>query len=213
MHIPDGFLSTPVWGSLAGASVAYLVGVMHHLKKILKERLIPVMGVMAAFIFAAQMFNFPVAGGTSGHLMGGVLAAMVLGPAAGSFVLASVLVVQCLIFQDGGLTALGANIFNLSIVGTLGGYGIFRFLKKYFAFGSRSRTQFALAFASWASVVLASTACAIELALSGTAPLKIVLPAMVGVHILIGIGEAVITVVVVNAVRRVRPDLISLEIL
>lgn len=211
MHIPDGFLSTPVWGTSAGVSLVYLTAVVNYLKKMLQEKLIPIMGVLGAFIFAAQMLNFPVAGGTSGHLLGGVLAAIVLGPYAGSFIIALVLIVQCLIFQDGGLTALGANILNMSIVGTLGGYGIFYLLKEYLLRGSNGgiRASFCYGVAAWASVVLASSACAIELAISNTAPLKIVLPTMVGIHAIIGIGEAVITVICINALKKIRPDLIT----
>lgn len=211
MHIPDGFLSTPVWGSTAGISAVYIAAVMGYLKKMLRQRLVPIMGVLGAFIFAAQMLNFPVAGGTSGHLLGGVLAAVIVGPAAGSFILATVLVVQCLIFQDGGLTALGANIFNLSLVGTLGGYGIFFILKNLIGKKGKLGFQISVGVAAWASVVMASACCAIELALSKTAPLGIVLPAMVGIHALIGIGEAIITVVVVMAVKKVKPELFNKE--
>ena len=164
------------------------------------------MGVMSAFIFAAQMINFPVIGGTSGHLLGGVLAVVLLGPYAGAVVLTCVLIVQCLIFQDGGLTALGANIFNMSIVGTMGGYFIYRIISRIWE-GNRGIIM-GTAIASWFSVVAASAFCAMELGISGTSPLKIVLPAMVGVHMLIGIGEAVITIIVVKFILQVRPDLI-----
>lgn len=212
MHIPDGFLSTPVWTTSAGLSFAYIAIVIRRLQKRLQERLVPIMGVLGAFIFAAQMLNFPVAGGTSGHLLGGVLAAIVVGPFAGSFTLAIVLVIQCIIFQDGGLTALGANILNISIIGTLGGYGIYYILSKIlFRPGGgtgKIKKYICYGVAAWASVVLASTACAFELSLSGTAPLKIVLPAMVGIHVLIGIGEAIITIFVLASIEKVRPDLI-----
>lgn len=211
MHIPDGFLSTPVWGSSAGISAAYIALVIRHLKKAFQEKLIPIMGVLAAFIFAAQMLNFPVAGGTSGHLLGGVFAAIIVGPYAGSFVLAIVLIVQCLIFQDGGLTALGANILNISIVGTLGGYGVYLFLKKILLRKPANKFLKYVCYgvSAWLSVVMASVACALELSASETAPLKIVLPAMVGIHILIGIGEGIITIFALIAVERVRPDIIK----
>ena len=135
------------------------------------------MGMMAAFIFAAQMLNFPVAGGTSGHLIGGVLAAVLLGPAAGALVIAIVLVVQCLIFQDGGLTALGANVVNMSLFGAVLGYYIYAGIRG----GSKreGRILTGAAVAAWVSVVAASAACAVELALSGTSPLRVALPAMV----------------------------------
>lgn len=210
MHIPDGFLSTPVWGTSAGISIGYIIFALRRLRKILQEKLIPVMGVLSAFIFAAQMINFPVAGATSGHLMGGLLATIIVGPYAGSFILATVLIVQCLIFQDGGLLALGANILNIAIIGTLGGYGIYIFLKKFLIGKSRSkfRTYLSYGVAAWFSVILASIACAVELALSKTVPLKIVLPTMVGMHMLIGVGEAIITVFTLAGIHRIRPDLI-----
>ena len=165
------------------------------------------MGVMSAFIFAAQMINFPVFGGTSGHLFGGVLAALLLGPYAGSVVLTCVVIFQCLVFQDGGLLALGANIFNMAIVGTLGGYLIFRVIGRM----NRGRigTMIWIAVASWFSVVIAAFFCSMEIAISGTSPMRISVPAMTGVHALIGIGEAAITVCVVGFVMKVRPDLIS----
>lgn len=205
MHIPDGFLSTNTWVSLWLISIA---GISYCLKKttqILKDKMVPLMGVMSSFVFAAQMLNFPVMGGTSGHLLGGVLAAVLLGPYAAAIVLTCVLIVQCFIFQDGGLTALGANIFNMAIVGTIGSYSIYKIINKLL--GGRG-IILAVAVASWFSVVIAASFCALELAISGTSPLKIVLPAMIGVHALIGIGEAIITSLVISFVLKVRPDLI-----
>ena len=202
MHIPDGFLTpqvfVPFWALAAGG----LTYALRKTKQILKEKVIPLMGVTAAFIFAAQMLNFPVIGGTSGHLLGGVLAAVLLGPYAGAIVLSLVLIVQCLIFQDGGLTALGTNIFNMAFLGAMGGYSIYCFLRR------KIGLIISVGIASWSSVVIAAFACAIELAMSGTSLLRIVLPTMVGIHMLIGVGEAIITCLVVNFVSRVRPDLI-----
>lgn len=202
MHIPDGFLTPqvfiPFWVVAAGG----LSYALKKTKEVLKEKAVPLMGVSAAFIFAAQMLNFPIIGGTSGHLLGGVLAVVLLGPYAGAIVLSLVLIVQCLIFQDGGLTALGANIFNMAFLGAMGGYFIYRLLSK------NMKLIISVGIASWLSVVIASLACAIELAISGISPLKIVLPVMVGIHMLIGIGEAIITCLVINFVSRVRPDLI-----
>lgn len=205
MHIPDGFLSPPVFISgwlLALPSLGYA---LKKTKGILKDKMIPLMGVMAAFIFAAQMLNFPVLGGTSGHLLGGVLAAVTLGPYAGSIVLTLVLIVQCLIFQDGGLTALGTNILNMAVVGTIVGYYLYALLKESIF---KKNILGAIFVASWFSVVLASTFCALELALSGTSPFHIVLPAMLFVHMFIGIGEAIITTLVLNFILKVRPDLV-----
>jgi len=205
VHIPDGFLSPPVFISGWVVALSVLSYALKKTKKILKDRMIPLMGVMAAFIFSAQMLNFPVLGGTSGHLLGGVLAAVTLGPYAGCIVLSIVLIVQCLIFQDGGLTALGANILNMAVVGTIASYYLYALLKKFIF---KKNMLVAVLIASWFSVVLASISCAFELAISGTSPLRIALPAMLFVHIFIGIGEAVITTLVLNFILKVRPDLI-----
>jgi cobalt/nickel transport system permease protein len=202
MHIPDGFLTPQVFVSFWAIAAAGIGYALKKAKQMLKEKAVPLMGVAAAFIFAAQMLNFPVIGGTSGHLLGGVLATVLLGPYAGVVVLSLVLIVQCLVFQDGGLTALGANIFNMAFLGTAGAYFIYRFFKK------RTGLIISVGVASWFSVVIASCACAIELALSGTTALKIVLPAMVGIHMLIGIGEAIITCLIINFILKIRPDLI-----
>jgi cobalt/nickel transport system permease protein len=165
------------------------------------------MGVTAAFIFAAQMLNFPVAGGTSGHFLGAVFSSVLLGPWASLLIMTIVLIVQCLGFADGGLTALGSNIFNMGIIGALGGYGIFSIIYTLFR---KSRKGFfvALAVSSWFSIVMGASAAAIELAISGTSPLKIALPAMAGVHAIIGMGEAIITTTAVSLILKTRPDLV-----
>lgn len=205
MHIPDGFLTANTWLPAWFLSVAGLGLSIKKVGRMLKEKMVPLMGVMSAFVFAAQMLNFPVAGGTSGHLLGGVMSAVLLGPSAAAVVISCVLVVQCLVFQDGGLTSLGANIFNMAFVGAMGGYFIYFIVRKFM--DGRRGILVATAVAAWLSVILAAAACALELAISGTSPLKIVLPAMLGVHALIGIGEALITVIVVSFVLKVRPDL------
>lgn len=206
MHIPDGFLATNTWLSTWLISIGGLGLCLRKTAAILKDKMVPLMGVMSAFIFAAQMLNFPVIGGTSGHLLGGILAAVLLGPYAAAIVIAIVLLVQCVIFQDGGLTALGANILNMSFVGTMGGYLIYKFINKIIK--GNTGIMVGSAVAAWFSVVMASSFCAIELAISGTVPLKVALPAMVGVHALIGIGEATITCLVVGFVLKTRPDLL-----
>ncbi len=206
MHIPDGFLTTNIWSALWVVSIGSIGFCIKKASVLLKDKMIPLMGVMSAFIFAAQMINFPVIGGTSGHLLGGVLAATLVGPYGGAIVLAVVLVVQCFVFQDGGLTALGANIFNMSILGTVGGYLIYFGLRKIIP--ADRGIVVAAVVAAWLSVVITSFACALELVLSGTSPLIIVMPSMVGIHALIGIGEAVITGSVLSLLLRVRPDLI-----
>ena len=204
MHIPDGFLNAKTWVTLAVVS-GFAVGVASRIaSKKAGEKQIPLMGVMAAFIFAAQMLNFPVAGGTSGHFMGGVLASILLGPSMGLLVMTAVLVVQCFVFQDGGLTALGANIFNMGIIGAVLGYYLYLIFRKV---GSRTIAVFA---ASLISIVLAAATCSIELAISGTVPLKVALPAMAGVHVLIGIGEGLITIAALGFLGKTRPDLLEI---
>jgi len=205
MHIPDGFLSPPVFISGWAVALGVLSYALKKTRKILKDKLVPLMGVMAAFIFAAQMLNFPVLGGTSGHFLGGALASVTLGPYVGAIVLSLVLIVQCLIFQDGGLTTLGANIFNMAIVGTILSYYLYVLLRKIFP---KTNMLIAVSISSWFSVVLAATFCALELSLSGTLQFGVVLPAMVFVHIFIGIGEAIITTFILSFILKVRPDLI-----
>jgi cobalt/nickel transport system permease protein len=210
MHIPDGFLDTATsvatWVVSAG-SVAYAV---RQVNKELEERQVPLIGVTAAFIFAAQMLNFTVAGGTSGHLLGGALAAILLGPWAGMLVLTSVLAVQALLFQDGGLLAMGANIFNMAVVGVLVGWGIYVGAKRLLG-GKPWATMLGGFVAAWASVVVASLVAALELAISGASPLGVALPAMGSVHILIGMGEGLITMAVLAFLRAARPDLLALR--
>jgi cobalt/nickel transport system permease protein len=209
MHIPDGFLDTKTLAVTGALSVGGLAVAMRQVNRILPRNKIPLMGLSAAFVFAAQMLNFPVAGGTSGHLLGGVLAAVLLGPGAAAIVIACVLMVQALLFSDGGVLALGANIFNMAFVGTMVGYAIYRAVQRLLP-GLRGRIT-AVFFAGWCSTVLASLACAGELALSGTLAPGVVFPAMLGVHMLIGIGEGLITSLVILAIARVRLDLLDPE--
>lgn len=206
MHIPDGFLAMNTWLPTWLISVAGIGYSIKVASRKLKERFVPLMGVMSAFIFAAQMLNFPVAGGTSGHLLGGVLAAILLGPFSAAIVISVVLIVQCLIFQDGGITALGANMLNMSIIGTMLGYLIYKLIHK--AIKGNKGILISAFISAWFSVVIASSACALELAISGTSPFGIVFPAMVGIHAIIGIGEGLITLLVIGFIMRVRPDLI-----
>jgi cobalt/nickel transport system permease protein len=207
MHIPDGFLDTK---TIVATSAFSLLGVgraLSVLKTQMSPRKVPLMGLAAAFIFVAQMINFPVAGGTSGHLLGAVLVAVLLGPSEAILVMSVVLIVQCFLFADGGVLALGANIFNMGILATLGGYYLYRLV----ALPLRSeRGKFvAVAFAAWFSTVLAAVCCSGELAWSGTVPWSVGFPAMTGIHILIGIGEAFITALVLAAIYATRPDLLS----
>jgi cobalt/nickel transport system permease protein len=162
------------------------------------------MGMTGAFLFAAQMINFPVAPGVSGHLMGGFLAAWMLGPAAAMVVMSCVLAVQCFVFQDGGVTALGANLLNMGLMGSLGGYGIHALLDRL-----RLPSSLSIAVAAWCSVVLGSAMVALELALSGLTTLGAIMAPILAVHCLIGLGEALITVAAARVVLRTRPDWVS----
>ncbi len=207
MHIPDGFLDAKTASATAALSIAGLGVALKQLRFRLPARRVPLLGLAAAFVFAAQMLNFPVAGGTSGHLIGGVLTSVLLGPSAAVVVLSAVLIVQCFLFADGGVLALGANIFNMAIVGSVGGYGIYRGVRAVLR--GRRGTIVAVAFASWCATVLAAISCAGQLAWSGTVSWKAAFPAMAGVHMLVGLGEAFITALVIVAVANVRPELVE----
>lgn len=208
LHIPDGFLSVPV--ALVGwvLMAAFVALALRLTREHLGERQVPLLGVLAAFVFAAQMINFPVAGGTSGHLIGGTLVAIFLGPWAAVLVMTTVVGVQALLFQDGGLLALGFNITNMGIVAAFVGYSVYHWGRKLAA-GVPNGDLIAAAVAAWASVQLAAAATTLELVVSDTSPLDVALPAMLGVHALIGIGEALITVGALAFVRQTRPDLVQ----
>jgi cobalt/nickel transport system permease protein len=221
MHLPDGFLSTPVAVACATLAVAGVGAAGSRSRALLGSRAVPQMGVTAAFIFAAQMINFPVAGGTSGHLVGGTLAAVLLGPSAAVVAMTAVLVMQCFVFGDGGLLALGANVLNMGVLHPIVGFAVYRVLIGRAAPGtptsrarsarppSAARRIGSLAFASWVATVVASAACAGELALSRVAAPGVVFSAMVAIHIAIGLGEAVIAALVLAAVLRLRPEVLQ----
>ena len=205
LHIPDGFLSIAVSVVCWVITVATLGLAISKTNRSLGERQIPLMGVMAAFIFAAQMINYPVLGGTSGHLLGGALAAVTLGPWAGMLVMTSVIVVQGLLFQDGGILAMGANIMNMGLLTTVVGYGLYRMV-----LGKKRATQLAVAgIAAWFSVMAGALATSLQLWLSGTSDLRLVIPAMLSVHAVIGLGEALVTVAALGFILRTRPDLVG----
>lgn len=178
--------------------------------KKLREKQVPLMGILAAFIFAAQMLKFPIAVGTSGHLTGAALAAILLGPWAAVLIMSCVLIAQCLIFQDGGLLALGANIFNMGIVASFSGYYLYRLATLILGGGRRGKLIGGF-IGAWGSVFLASIVCAIELAVSGVSPIGVVLPALASIHTIIGIGEGLITGAVLSLVLAARPDLLQLQ--
>jgi cobalt/nickel transport system permease protein len=207
MHIPDGFLDGKTAVATGVLAAAGLGIALRLLRLHFPPRRVPLLGLGASFVFAAQMINFPVIGGTSGHLIGGVLVAALLGPGAAVTIMSAVLIVQCLMFADGGISALGANIFNMGIVGAVGGWAIYLLVSR--AVNGIFGRVLAVAFAGWASTVLAAVACAGELAVSGTAGWPVVLPAMASIHMAIGIGEGLITAFVFTAIARARPELLA----
>lgn len=209
MHVPDGFLDAPT--SLATAAVA-ATGVaiaLRGARRELDDRVAPLAGIIATFVFAGQMINFPVAGGTSGHLIGGALAAVLVGPYTGLLCLTVVLVVQSLLFADGGITALGTNVVLMGIVTVVAGYAAFRVVQLVLP-KRLSMVAPAAAFGAFASVALSAATFVVLFSIGGAVaiPFDTLLAAMVGVHVLIGAGEAAVTFVVVAGIVSVRPDLV-----
>jgi cobalt/nickel transport system permease protein len=206
MHIPDGFLDTKTWVSLDVVSLGAVSYAVRKTSEALEEKSVPMMGVMAAFIFAAQMLNFPVLGGTSGHLLGATLAVVMLGPWPAVLVMTAIFVIQALFFQDGGLLALGANVFNMAVVAPVTAYYIYLIIKRVVS-GDKG-ILVGVFVASWVTVVLAAALTAIELAISGTMSLLIALTSMISVHTVIGLGEAMIATTIVAFVLQVRRDIV-----
>ncbi|HET8740544.1 MAG TPA: energy-coupling factor ABC transporter permease [Acidimicrobiia bacterium] len=209
MHAPDGFLTTGT-AIVTGVISLLLVGLaLRQSRSQLRDRAIPLAGITAAFIFAAQMFNFPVAAGTTGHLLGGALAAILLGPSVGTIVVTIVVVVQALVFADGGITALGYNVLDMAIIPAYGGYAVFRLLRRWLP-ANAGGVIGATGVAAWASVVMSSIAFSILWLFGASAPIPFdtVFSAMVGVHSLIGVGEGLISALAVGAVLSSRPDLV-----
>ncbi len=209
MHVPDGFIDAPVSVAAGAVAVAGVALSLRGARRELDERTAPLAGLVASFIFAVQMLNFPVASGTSGHLLGGALAAILVGPYTGVLCLSVVLLMQGLLFADGGLTALGVNITDMAIVGVPVAYGVFRLLITVLPANRRSFTVAAFT-AALVSVPTAAGAFTLLYALGGVTdvPLGTVAASMIGVHLLIGIGEGVITALTVGSVLAVRPDLV-----
>jgi cobalt/nickel transport system permease protein len=209
VHIPDGFIDAPTSAAAGVVAAGGLAVCLRRSADALEDKQAPMAGLVAAFIFAVQMLNFPVAGGTSGHLLGGVLAAVLVGPWIGALCVSVVLAVQALMFADGGLSALGLNIVNMALVGAIGGYGMFLLVRRFLP-AVRSGVVATSGIAAFLSVVLASAAFSLEYAIGGTGGASVgrVAAAMIGVHIPIGIGEAIITAMTVSTVLAVRPDLV-----
>jgi cobalt/nickel transport system permease protein len=209
VHIPDGFVNGATSLGFGVAAAGGLGAAIRQTGRALNERQVPLAGLVAAFVFAAQMVNFPVIAGMSGHLLGGVLAAVLVGPWTAFVVLSVVLTVQAFLFADGGLSALGLNIVNLGFLGAVAGYAIYRVVLRLVPRTPRG-VVVASGVAAAAAVVLAALGFVVQFAIGGTADVAIgaVLTAMVGTHLLIGIGEGFITALVVGAVMRARADLV-----
>lgn len=209
MHAPDGFLNAGTAVATGALSAGAVGASLRQMRTGLADRYVPLAGLTAAFVFAAQMVNFPVAAGTTGHLLGGALAAILLGPAAGAVVVTVVVVVQALAFADGGLTALGYNVLNMALVTAFGGYAIFVLSRRLLP-DTAAGVIAATALAAGLSVPLSAMAFSIEWLFGATAPVPFdtVFGAMVGVHLLIGVGEAAISAMAIGAVLAARPDLV-----
>ena len=209
LHIPDGFIDLPVSAAFGALAIFFVFIALKGAAKTLDDRTTPLAGLTAVFIFAAQMINFPVAAGTSGHLVGAALASVLVGPYSATLALSVVLGVQALLFADGGLSALGLNIFNLSVIAVWASHFIFiaarRLLPK-----NKGGVTIAVALAAYISVPLAALGFVVQYALGGTGtiPVATVATAMLGTHLLIGIGEALITFMTVTAVMASRSDLV-----
>jgi cobalt/nickel transport system permease protein len=210
MHVPDGFLDARTLVATAAVAAVGVALALRTVRRHLPPRRVPLIGLAAAFVFAAQMLNFPVAAGTSGHLIGAALASVLLGPAAAVVAMTAVLLLQSLMFADGGITALGANVLNLAVIAPLVAHAVYRVVRSAAGVGPQG-TLLAAGFAAWCSTLAAALACAAQLAASGVADWGTVLPAMGGVHMMIGLGEAVITMLIVAVVARARPELVVPE--
>ena len=198
MHIPDGFLSTPVWVSLDAAAVPAVGYFVRRAQADFDEARVPLLGVMGAFVFAAQMVNFPVGVGTSGHLVGGALLALTLGPFAATVVMTAILAVQALVFQDGGITALGANVLNMAVAGVWLGYLPARLTAR----------RAGILLAGWLSVFGAALLATIELSLSHVAPGRPLFASMLGIHAITGLVEGAITMAALEAIARLSPSFV-----
>jgi cobalt/nickel transport system permease protein len=200
MHIPDGFLDPKTWLGASAIAAAVIAGTLvKRRREGNTERQIPMMGMLAAFIFVAQLINFPLVGGTTAHLTGGALAAILLGPSTAVIVMTTVVAVQCLFFLDGGVTALGANILNMAVISPLVAYVSYRGITMLSQ--GKAMQVVGIFLAGWLSVVVAAGAAAVQLGLSGTVVWHVVLPVMLGWYAVIGIAEGLVTVVVVSFVQ------------
>ena len=206
LHAPDGFFSLTVIAVTWAISAPAIYVSLRRAGQSLTERTVPALGVMAAFIFAAQMLNFPVAGGTSGHLIGAALAAIVLGPWAAVVALTAVVALQAIVFQDGGLVVMGANMLNIAVIPVFTAWIVFSLGRRVAV--SRGKLLVLSGICAWVSVEAGALATAVELGLSGTSPFIIVVPGMLGTHALIGLGEALITAGAVAVIYNAKRELL-----
>ncbi len=202
MHIPDGFLSTPVWATLDAAAVPTAAVIVRRAQRTFDPARIPALGVMGAFIFAAQMINFPVGAGTSSHLVGGALLAFTLGPAAASVVMIAILSIQCLVFQDGGLLALGANVMNMAVIGVLAGY------LPYYLWGAGPRRKLAIFAGGTFSVLVSAVFALSELLISGVPMPRPALALSIGIFAVSAVLEGAITLAVVEGLDAIQPNFV-----
>jgi cobalt/nickel transport system permease protein len=208
MHAPDGFINAPVSLATGAVSASILAIALNKARTELDEKAAPMAGLVAAYVFAAQMLNFPVALGTSGHLLGGALAAILIGPWTGMIAVSVVVILQALLFADGGLTALGFNVFNMGIITVFSGWFVFQLVTRFVK--GRSGIVIGAFIAALVSVPVSAASFVLQYAIGGTGTLDIadVLIAMISVHVLIGIGEGLITALTISAVLALRPDLV-----
>ena len=209
MHIPDGIISGTI-NIATGVVAAAFVGIsIRKTSRIVQNQpqIMPLIAMTGAFVFAGQMLNFPIGGGTSGHFLGAALVAALLGPWTACLVMATVLAIQCFGFADGGISALGTNIFNMGVIGAFSAYAMMRLFRRFLPNG-RNGFVATVAVSAGLSILLAAVACAIQIAASGTSPIQWVLPVMATTHLVIGIGEGLITVAVISAVAVTRPDIL-----
>lgn len=209
MHVPDGFLDAPTSVATGVVAAAGIAVALRGARRELDDRTAPMAGLVATFVFAGQMINFPVGAGTSGHLMGGALAAILVGPWSAVLAISVVLLVQALFMADGGITALGTNITLMALVGVVVGWFVFAAVRHLLP-RRLSTVPPAAAVAGFASVLATAIVFSGLFAVGGTAPIDAgtVLTAMVGWHTIIGLGEGVITALVVGSVVATRPDLV-----
>jgi cobalt/nickel transport system permease protein len=203
MHIPDGFLAPPVWAALDATAIPAVGYFVRRTQRSFEQSRIPLLGVLGAFVFAAQMINFPIWGGTSGHLVGGALLALTLGPHAAVVVMTAILAVQALVFQDGGVLALGANVLNMAVVGVWAGYLPAKWLRR------RGISQRVAAFAAgWLSLMAGAFCASLQLWFSDVAPATPLFASMLGIHALTGLAEGAITAACLAAMERLNPEFV-----